>query len=59
MDRFGKSKNKLRETADTLRISEDSMNTILHKNFFIRKLFSMWLPSLPKVNQKYQLFDYS
>ena len=37
-------KLKLREIADTLRILEGSVCTILHENISTRKLCSKWVP---------------
>ena len=47
-------KLKLREIADTLKISEGSVFTILHKSLGICKLFSTWVPLLLTPNQKQQ-----
>ena len=43
---------KLREIADTLKISEGSVFTILHESVGISKLFSKWVPCLFTLNQK-------
>ena len=45
---------KLRETADTLKISEGSAFTILHESLRMRKLFSKWVPRLLTPDQKQQ-----
>lgn len=45
-------KVKLREIADTLKISEDSVHTILHEHLSMRKMFSKWVPRLLTVEQK-------
>ena len=45
-------KLKLREIADTLKISECSVFTILHEFLGIRKLFSKWVPRLLTPGQK-------
>ena len=45
-------KLKLREIADTLKISEGSVFTILHESLGMRKLFSKCLPRLFTSNQK-------
>ena len=37
---------KLREIADTLKISEGSVFTILHESLEMRELFSQWVPRL-------------
>ena len=39
-------KFKLREVADTLKISEGSVFTILHEHLSMRKLCSKWVPRL-------------
>ena len=51
---LGDRKLKLREIADTLKISEGSMFTILHESLGIRKLFSKWVPRLLTPDQKRQ-----
>ena len=50
----GDRKLKLREIADTLKISENSVFTILHEYLGIRKLFSKWMPRLLTPGQKQQ-----
>ena len=45
-------KLKLRVIADTLKISEGSVFTILHENLCIKKLCSKWLPRLLTVDEK-------
>jgi histone-lysine N-methyltransferase SETMAR len=50
-------KVKLREIADTLKISEGSVHTILHERLSMRKLFSKWVPRLLTVDQKQQRVD--
>ena len=40
---LGDRKLKLREIADTLKISEGSVFTILHESLGMRKLFSKWM----------------
>ena len=40
----GDRKLKLREIADTLKISEGSVFTILHESLRMRKLFPEWVP---------------
>uniref|UniRef100_A0A1B0G5T2 Uncharacterized protein n=1 Tax=Glossina morsitans morsitans TaxID=37546 RepID=A0A1B0G5T2_GLOMM len=47
-------KVKLREIADTLRISEGSVFTILHEHLAMRKLCSKWVPRLLTFDQKRQ-----
>ena len=47
-------KLKLREIADTLKISEGSLFTILHENLSMRKLCSKWVPRLLTLDQKQQ-----
>ncbi|KZC13929.1 Histone-lysine N-methyltransferase SETMAR [Dufourea novaeangliae] len=47
-------KMKLREIADTLKISEGSVFTILHENLGMRKLLSKWVPRLLTPDQKQQ-----
>ena len=51
---LGDRKLKLHKIADTLKISEGSVFTILHKSLGIRKLFSKWVPRLLTLNQKQQ-----
>ena len=48
---------KLREIADTLKISEDNAFTILHEHLSMRKLFSEWVPRLLTVDQKQRVDD--
>lgn len=50
-------KLKLREIANTLKISEGSVFTILHENLSMRKLFSKWVPRLLTPDQKQQRID--
>ena len=50
-------KLELREIADTLKISEGSVFTILHKSLGIHKLFSKWVPRLLTPDQKQQRFE--
>ncbi|XP_076641941.1 protein GVQW3-like [Halictus rubicundus] len=50
-------KMKLREIADTLKISEGSVFTILHENLGMRKLLSKWVPRLLTPDQKQQRVD--
>jgi histone-lysine N-methyltransferase SETMAR len=50
-------KLKLREIADTLKISEGSVFTILHEHLSMRKLCSKWVPRLLTVDQKQQRVD--
>ncbi|CAK9826871.1 Histone-lysine N-methyltransferase SETMAR [Anthophora retusa] len=50
-------KVKLREIADTLKISEGSVFTILHENLSMHKLFSKWVPRLLTPDQKRQRVD--
>ena len=49
---LGDRKLKLREIADTLKISEGSVFTILHESLGMRKLFSKWVPRLLTLVQK-------
>ena len=51
---LGDRKLKLREIADTLKISEGSVFTILHKSLWMCKLFSKWVPRLLTLDQKQQ-----
>ena len=44
-------KLKLREIADTLKISKGSVFTILHEHLCMRKLCSKWVPPLITVHQ--------
>ena len=50
-------KLKLHEIADTLKISEGSVFTILHEHLSMRKLCSKWVPRLLTVDQKQQRVD--
>ncbi|KAK2581556.1 hypothetical protein KPH14_005207 [Odynerus spinipes] len=50
-------KTKLREIADTLKISEGSVFSILHENLSMRKLLSKWVPRLLTPDQKRQRVD--
>ena len=50
-------KFKLRGIADTLKISEGSVITILHENLSMRNLCSKWVPRLLTVDQKQQRVD--
>ena len=47
-------KLKLREIADTLKISYGSVHAILHEHLSMRKLLSKWVPRLLTVDQKRQ-----
>ena len=49
---FGDRKLKLREIADTLKISESSVFTILQESLGMGKLFSKWVPRLHTPDQK-------
>ena len=51
---LGDSKLKLREIADTLKISEDGLFTILHESSRMRELFSKYVPRLLTPDQKQQ-----
>ena len=51
---LGDRKLRLREIADTLKISEDSVFTILLKSLGMRKLFSKWVSRLLTPDQKQQ-----
>ena len=56
---LGDRKLKLREIADTLKISEGSVFTILHESLGMRKLFSKWVPRLLNPTKNNILFiDY-
>ena len=48
---------KLHEIADTLKISEDSVFTILHEFLGMRMLFSKWVPSLLTPDQEQRVED--
>ena len=50
-------KLKLREIAETVKMSEGSVFTIMHEHLTIRKLFSKWVPRLLTVDQKQQRVD--
>ena len=47
-------KSKLRKIADSLKISEGSVFTILHESLGMRKLFWKWAPRLLTPDQKQQ-----
>ena len=49
---LGDRKLKLRKIADTLKISEGSVFTILHEYLGMRKLSSKWVPRLLILDQK-------
>ena len=51
---FENRKLKLREIADTLKISYGSVYAILHEHLSMRKLLSKWVPRLLTVDQKRQ-----
>ena len=51
---FENCKLKLRETADTLKISYGSVYAIFHEHLSMRKLLSEWVPRLLTVDQKRQ-----
>ena len=51
---LGDRKLKLLKTADTLKISEGSVFTILHECLGMRELFSKWVLRLLTPNQKQQ-----
>ena len=53
---LGDRKLKLRNIADTLKISEGTMFTILHKSLGMRKLFSKSVPCLLTPDQNQQRF---
>ena len=50
-------KLKLREIAETIKLSEGSVFTIMHEHLTMRKLFSKWVPYLLTVDQKQQRVD--
>ena len=50
---LGGRKLKLRKIAHTLKISDDSVYTILHESLRMRKLFSKWVPRLLASDQKH------
>ena len=50
-------KFKSREIAETLKISESSVFTILHKNLSMRKICLQWVPRLLSVERKQQRLD--
>ena len=54
---FADRKLKLREIADTLKISEGSLFAILYKHLSMRKLCSKWVPRLLTVDQKQKRVD--
>ena len=49
---FETRKLKLREIADTLKISYGSVYAIFHEHLSMRKLLSKWVPRLLTVDQK-------
>ena len=49
---FKNRKLKLREIADTLKISYGSVHAILHEHLSMSKLLSKWVPRLLTVDQK-------
>ena len=51
---FENRRLKLREIADTLKISYGSVNAILHEHLSMRKLLSKWVRRLLTVDQKRQ-----
>ena len=51
---LGDRKLKLRKIADTLKILEGSVFTILHESLGMRKLFPKWVPHLLTPDQKQQ-----
>ena len=53
---FENRKLKLRERADTLKISYCSVYAILHEHLSMRNLFSKWVPRLLTVDEKQQCF---
>ena len=55
---LGDRKLKLREIAETLKISEGSVFTILHESLGMRKLLSKWVPRLLTPDQKQQRIEY-
>ena len=54
---LGDRKLKLREIADTLKISEGSAFTIFHESLRMRKMFSKWVPRLLTPDQKQQRIE--
>ena len=50
-------KLKFPQIADTLKISEGSVFTILHESLGMSKLFSTWVPHFLKSDQKQQRVD--
>ena len=53
---FENRKLKLREIADTLKISYGSVYSILHEHLSTKKLLSKWVPRLLTVDKKRQCF---
>ena len=52
-------KLKFREIVDTLKMSEDSVFTILHESLGMHELFSKWVPRLLTPDQKQQRVEVS
>ena len=50
-------KLKLREIAQTVKMSEGSVLTIIHEHLTRRKLFSKWVPRLLTVDQRQPVDD--
>ena len=50
-------KSKFHQIADTLKILEGSVFTILHEHLSMGKLCSKWVPRLFTVDQKQQRID--
>lgn len=48
---------KVREIAETLKISKGSVGTILHKHLFMKKLCARWVPRLLSDEQKQHRID--
>ena len=54
---LGDRKSKLREIADTLKISEANVFTFCHESLEMRNLFSKWVPRLLTPDQKPQRIE--
>nr|XP_026498817.1 histone-lysine N-methyltransferase SETMAR-like [Vanessa tameamea] len=52
-------KVKLRESADIVKISKESIGFILHEYLTMRRLCSNWVPRLLTVDQKQERVDFS
>ena len=56
---FVRSKVKLKERADILKISKGTVFKVVHENLSMKKLYSKWVPRLLTVEQKQQRIHHS